>query len=101
MTSYDNIDNSNLKEYVLECFFKFFDLTEERTILLNRILDSFNASDIGVDEFKDHFGLDNFYDVLNFILDKSKIGELKKFGQSFDEESQEKGIGLVKTKPII
>ena len=42
MPSYNDDNYHNLKEYVFEWFFRLFDLTEERNVKLNQILDSLN-----------------------------------------------------------
>lgn len=94
MPSYNDDNYHNLKEYVFEWFFRLFDLTEERNVKLNQILDSFNASLIGVKEFKEHFELNSFFEVLNFILDDKKVIELREYGQTFAME--DKGVSLVK-----
>lgn len=75
-----NIDEMNLSEYVIGSFDKFCDLTEGRLLSLNKLMKAYNGHAINVGQFKEVFGLDGFFNILEYIGNMDNFDTLVTYG---------------------
>lgn len=75
-----NIDEMNLSEYVIGSFDRFCDLTEGRLLSLNKLMKAYNGHAINVGQFKEVFGLDGFFNILEYIGNMDNFDTLVTYG---------------------
>ena len=75
-----NINEMNLSEYVIESFDRFCDLTEGRLLSLNKLMKAYNGHAINVGQFKEVFGLDGFFNILEYIGNMDNFDTLVTYG---------------------
>lgn len=79
----ENINrNKNLKDYIMNNYVKYFDLTKGRELELSYLLGICNASLIDVEQFKDVFGLqeEGFFGVLKYLVDGANLDKVIQYG---------------------
>ena len=77
---FKNIDEMNLSEYVIGSFDRFCDLTEGRLLSLNKLMKAYNGHAINVGQFKEVFGLDGFFNILEYIGNMDNFDTLVTYG---------------------
>lgn len=75
-----NIDEMNLSEYIIGSFDRFCDLTEGRLLSLNKLMKAYNGHAINVGQFKEVFGLDGFFNILEYIGNMDNFDTLVTYG---------------------
>lgn len=75
--------NRNLKDYVMNNYVKYFDLTKGREMELSYILGVCHASLIDVEQFKEVFGLQEqgFFGVLKCLADANSLEKVVQYGE--------------------
>lgn len=77
---FKNIDEMNLSEYVIGSFDRFCDLTEGRLLSLSKLMKAYNGHAINVGQFKEVFGLDGFFNILEYIGNMDNFDTLVTYG---------------------
>lgn len=80
----ENINNNkNLRDYVMNNYVKYFDMTKGREMELSYILGVSNASLIDVSQFREVFDLqeEGFFGVLKFLADVNNLERVAQYGQ--------------------
>ena len=77
-----NKDEMKLYDYVLTTFDRICDLTEQRYMALEQLLNNFNAKYINFGEFRAVFDLEDsgIFGVMALLTDPMKEAELNKYG---------------------
>ena len=75
-----NVDEMNLSEYVIGSFDRFCDLTEGRLLSLSKLMKAYNGHAINVGQFKEVFGLDGFFNILEYIGNMDNFDTLVTYG---------------------
>jgi hypothetical protein len=75
-----NVDEMNLSEYVIGSFDRFCDLTEGRLLSLSKLMKAYNGHVINVGQFKEVFGLDGFFNILEYIGNMDNFDTLVTYG---------------------
>lgn len=76
------MNNSNLYDYIMNNYIRFFDLTPGRAMELNYVLGLCHANEIRLDDFKEIFGLneEGFFGILKFVVDKNNLEKVVLYG---------------------
>ncbi len=82
METFDINKNINLKDYVMNNYVRYFDLTPGREMELNYLLGNCNAHLVDVEQFKEVFDLkdDGFFGVLKCLADVNNLEKLSLYG---------------------
>ncbi len=74
--------NGNLRDYVMNNYVKYFDLTKGREMELSYLLGICNASLIDVEQFKEVFGLqaEGFLGVFKYLADGANLEKIVQYG---------------------
>ncbi|MDE5889041.1 MAG: hypothetical protein K2H20_03380 [Bacilli bacterium] len=82
MEKIDTSKNTNLRDYVLSNYVKYFDLTPGREMELAYLLGNCNASLIDVEQFREVFDLQGtgFFGVLKYLADVNNLEKLSQYG---------------------
>lgn len=75
-----DVNEMNLSEYVIGSFDRFCDLTEGRLYTLNRLMKAYNGHAINLGQFKEVFGLDGFFNILEYIGNMDNFDTLVTYG---------------------
>lgn len=82
MNNIDVNNNTNLRDYVMNNYVRYFDLTKGREVELGYILGVRNASLIDVQQFREIFDLQEqgFFGVLKFLADPINLERVAQYG---------------------
>jgi hypothetical protein len=91
-----NVDEMTLSEYVIGTFDRFCDLTEGRLYTLNKLMRAYNGHAINVGQFKEVFGLNGFFSILEYIGNMDNFDTLVNYGNMclVDYEAQLESVNL-------
>ena len=90
------VDEMNLYDYVLGTFEDMCDLTEGRLYTLNKLMRDYNGHAINVGQFKEVFGLNGFFSILEYIGNMDNFDTLVNYGNMclVDYEAQLESVNL-------
>lgn len=79
----------NLKDYVIDMYSRFFDLTEGRYMALTTLLDYFAARFITVEGFRRVFSMEEagYFTILEFITQIENKEKLRAYGEICYQEA--------------
>lgn len=82
MENIDKNNNTNLRDYVMNNYVKYFDLTQGREMQLSYILGVSNAHLIDVTQFREVFNLqeEGFLGVLKYLADVNNLDKVVQYG---------------------
>ena len=92
----ENVNEMNLRDYVIGSFDRYFDLTEGRLLSLNRLMKVYNGHAINVGQFKEIFGLSSYSSILEYIGNMDNFDTIVNYGNMClaDYEAQLESINI-------
>jgi len=85
-------ERTSLKDYLVDNYDRYFDLTDSRLARLNYMLDNLYCSYIDLDEFKSLFGLEDkgYLSILKFVCIQDNWYAIAAYGNAIAENFVQK-----------